>query len=315
MADIIVPVYNAPDYLESCIESVLRHTNLSKHRLIIINDCSTDPAVDSIIARYKKNDGIMILQNDKNLGFVCTVNKGMRYSQNDVVLLNSDTQVTKNYMEKLTLCAYKNENTATVTPLSNNGEITSVPVFLRSNPLPSGFTLDEYADFIERVSLKDYPSIPTGVGFCMFIKRSAIDKIGFFDEDNFGLGYGEENDFCYRASLLGYTHALCDDTFILHKGEQSFAKKKGMLVMQNSIKLDKMYKKLRANTNKFISEKKTDYIGQNILRELCVLNPAYADEFNLLPVKRRGDFIAFFTRGKIKLTPKLRLLAYKIFGR
>ena len=56
----------------------------------------------------------------------------------------------------------------------------------------------------------------------MFVKREVIDKVGYFDAETFGRGYGEENDFCYRAEQLGYHHVMCDNTFIYHSGTGSF---------------------------------------------------------------------------------------------
>jgi hypothetical protein len=67
-----------------------------------------------------------------------------------------------------------------------------------------------------------YPEIPTGVGFCMFIKRKILQETGLFDEHNFKIGYGEENDFCWKAKKRGYKHILDDATYIYHKGGASF---------------------------------------------------------------------------------------------
>jgi glycosyltransferase involved in cell wall biosynthesis len=64
--------------------------------------------------------------------------------------------------------------------------------------------------------------IPTSVGFCMAIRRAALDRVGLFDEQAFGPGYGEENDFCMRARHAGWKHLLCGDVFVLHAGSTSF---------------------------------------------------------------------------------------------
>ena len=53
--DIIIPVYNGYDDLQLCMPSVLKHTDLTKHRLILINDCSPDeriaPYLDSFAGK------------------------------------------------------------------------------------------------------------------------------------------------------------------------------------------------------------------------------------------------------------------------
>ena len=82
--------------------------------------------------------------------------------------------------------------------------------------------------------MPDYPDIPTAVGFCMFVRRELLDSIGLFDADTFGLGYGEENDFCMRAMKAGYRNVLCDDTFVAHVGSQSFTAQTQALKERNS---------------------------------------------------------------------------------
>jgi GT2 family glycosyltransferase len=72
---------------------------------------------------------------------------------------------------------------------------------------------------IEAAAVRIYPDIPTGVGFCMFIRRRLLNKIGLFDAVTFRLGYGEENDFCMRALAAGWRNVLCDDTFVQHVGK------------------------------------------------------------------------------------------------
>ena len=117
--DIIVPVYNAYTYTEECIKSILKNTDLEKNTLVLINDKSPDEKILPMLQKYKEENAdkqIVVLDNEENMGFVKTVNKGMQYSENDVILLNSDTEVTKNWIEKIQTCAYSNPYIATVTP-------------------------------------------------------------------------------------------------------------------------------------------------------------------------------------------------------
>lgn len=228
--DIVIPVYNAFDFTKKCIETVIEHTDLKENRLVIINDKSSDkkilPMLQKFVEEYKELN-IKLIDNDENLGFVKTVNKGMSDSkENDVILLNSDTEVTKNWLNKLREVAYIRENVATVTPLSNNATLASVPNFLEENELPSFMTLEEYSEEIEKCSFNLYPELTTAHGFCMYIRRDAIDLVGLFDDITFEKGYGEENDFSYRCMKSGLTNLLCDNTFIYHKGTQSFNSEK-----------------------------------------------------------------------------------------
>ena len=247
--DIIIPVYNGYEDLQLCIPSVKKYTDLTKNRVILINDCSPDeriaPYLDSLA-----QENIVVLHNEKNLGFSANINKGMAQSSNrDVLLLNSDTIVTEGWLDKIRACAYRDPAIGTVTPLSNSATLCSVPVMCQDNPLPEGFTVDEYAALIERCSLKRYPRITVAVGFCMFIKRCVIDDIGNFDAETFGRGYGEENDFCNRAEQAGYHHVMCDDTFVYHKGTASFdtEEKRALLEAHDAILKERYARQMENN--------------------------------------------------------------------
>ena len=131
--DIIIPVYNAYEYTKKCIETVIENTNLKQHTLVIINDKSPDNKILPMLKKFESENpslNICVIDNEENYGFVKTVNVGMKRSQNDVILLNSDTEVTPNWLEKMQKVAYIQENVATVTPLSNNATLASVPNFL-----------------------------------------------------------------------------------------------------------------------------------------------------------------------------------------
>lgn len=270
--DIIVPVYNAYEYTFECIKSILENTNLKDNSLVLINDKSPDKDILPMLMKYKSDNkdlNITVLDNEENLGFVKTVNKGMKYSTNDVILLNSDTEVTENWVEKIKKCAYSNRYIATVTPLTNNGTICSVPNFGVDNELPKGISLKEYAKMIEEVSQKRYPEITTANGFCMYIKRDILQEVGLFDEITFGKGYGEENDFCYRALDHGYINVMCDDTFIYHKGTQSFKKEnltesRANLIESHMLLLRKKHPIYVQKTDNFLALNPLKDIQENI---------------------------------------------------
>ncbi len=266
--DIVVPIYNAYEYTSDCIKSIIKNTDLKKNNLLLINDKSPDKNILPMLTKYKsdyENLNIIVLENKENMGFVKTVNRGMQYSKNDVILLNSDTEVTKNWIEKICKCAYSNRYIATVTPLTNNGTIASVPNFGVDNELPDNMTLDEYANMVEKISISRYPQLTTGNGFCMFIKRDVIDEIGLFDDETFGKGYGEENDFCYRALDHGYTNVLCDNTFIFHKGTQSFKKEN---LTSTRAALIKEHMELLRKKHPIYVQKTDNFLGLNPISDI-----------------------------------------------
>ena len=233
--DIIVPVYNAADDLRRCIDSVLQHTD-GDYRLLLIDDASPDPAIGAYLdeIQLRALPQVHCVSNENNVGFTLTANRGMSSARAgaDVVLLNSDTIVTRGWLDKLVRCTQSDARIGTVTPFSNNAEICSLPRFCENNPWPPERDTEPMVRALERAAAPSYPELPTGVGFCFYIRRALIDSIGVFDPV-FGLGYGEENDFCLRAARAGFRNVLCDDAFVVHLGGSSFGAKRGDLAQRN----------------------------------------------------------------------------------
>lgn len=226
--DIIIPVYNAFDETRACLASVLRHTD-ARHRIHVVDDASTDPRVRPYLERQaRRYDQLQLVTNDCNQGFIKTVNAALSATRGDVIVLNSDTIVTADWAEKLAAAAGAVPNTGIVCPLSNNATILSVPNMNSDNRLPDGMSIDRFGCLVSEVSLRSYPSIPTAVGFCMYITRQCLNDTGLLDEI-FGMGYGEENDFAMRARERGYGFRIADDTFVYHSGSTSFKTQSGDL--------------------------------------------------------------------------------------
>jgi GT2 family glycosyltransferase len=218
---IVIPVYNAPEELDACLGSV--HSTVHEpFEVLIIDDASPDPGTRAVLRRWRERmaNRWKFFVNEENLGFVGTANRGMLLAEGDVILLNSDTLATKGWCEGLQSCLASDRRIATATPWTNNGEIASIPVFCEANPVPPD--LDRIADIVSRCGPPRYPELPTAVGFCMAVARSAIDRIGMFDQALFGRGYGEENDFSVRAREAGFRNVLCDDVYVAHLGGRSF---------------------------------------------------------------------------------------------
>ncbi len=277
--DIVVPVYNGYDDLIRCIESIRRYTDLSRHRVLLIDDCSTDERIRPVLraagagTQISADHGVIALFNEKNRGFSANVNTGLSWSDRDTILLNSDTIVTHGWVDKLQSCACRSERIATVTPLSNAATLASVPVFLKDNPLPEGYTVESYGALVERVSLRRYPRVNVGVGFCMYVCQDAFALVGAFDEKAFARGYGEENDFCFRCSMLGFVHVLCDDTFIYHRGTASFAtEEKKKLIEEHTRILRKRYPQFMEKNDEYCRTDPDSEIRDNLLLHQCLDN-------------------------------------------
>lgn len=225
--DLVVPVYNAPDFTKRCLASVLANTD-ADYRLIVIDDCSTDPAIADILEDFRSRGGeghlqeMQILRNERNLGFIGTVNRAFSLAKHHVVLLNTDTEVPPGWLSRLVRPLFGGERIATVTPFSNSAEICSFPRMAENNDLPEGMDVAAVDAVFRRYGDTSAVEIPTGVGFAMAISQECLKSLGGFDTA-FGKGYGEENDFCRRAAAAGWKNVQVRDLFIYHKHGASFA--------------------------------------------------------------------------------------------
>lgn len=221
---IIIPVYRGLEETLRCIESVLADTDRPANEVIVVDDCSPEPELSASLRALDETGAIRLIRNEKNCGFVASVNKGMAAAgSNDVVLLNSDTIVPNGWLKRLEFHARKDSQIGTVTPFSNNATICSYPdVF--GGEMPHSYSVAELDDACSQANSGISIVIPTAVGFAMYITRNCIEDVGPFDQQTFGLGYGEENDFCLRAIARGWLNVLACDVFVYHKGEVSFGK-------------------------------------------------------------------------------------------
>lgn len=226
--DVIVPVYRGLDDTRRCIESVLASPCQTPFRLVVINDASPEPKLAQWLRSLQGEDErFVLLENPENLGFVGTVNRGMSVSDaHDVLLLNSDTEVANDWLDRLRRAAYSDQKIASVTPFSNNATICSYPRFCEDNQLPEGYDAARLDALFSRTHPGAVVDIPTAIGFCMYIRRDCLNQVGLFDVENFGKGYGEENDFCCRATAAGWRNLHALDTFVLHSGGVSFGASK-----------------------------------------------------------------------------------------
>lgn len=255
-ADVVVPVYGAADEFERCLTTLLAHTDLRRHGLIVVLDGPGQDAQAAALqaARGRAGEALRVLVNEARRGFVGSVERGMAASSRDVLLLNSDTEVTPGWLDQLQAAAYSAPEIATATPFCNDATLVSLPEPFESNRLPVGYDPERFARLVERVSERRYPRLPTGVGVCLYIKRRALAAVGPFDRGAFGLGYGEENDFCLRALRAGFVHVLDDATFIYHAGHRSFGDARRALMRRAERRLRRRHPAYFATVAAFMRE-------------------------------------------------------------
>lgn len=231
--DVVVPVYNGYDYLERLFACIPR-TEMP-FRLLIVNDCSPDERVLPLLQRVAAQiPNTQLLQNDKNLGFVQSVNRALRLTKGHVAIVNTDVELPGGWLERLMTPILLARDVASSTPFTNSGTICSFPNFAENNEIFWGGSV-EWVDSGFRDLQPDYYELPSGVGFCMGMSRYALDAVGVLDAVAFEKGYGEENDWCLRARARGFKNVLVNNLFVYHKHGGSFIPEEKQRLIQNHL--------------------------------------------------------------------------------
>jgi O-antigen biosynthesis protein len=213
---IIILTHNQLDYTKQCIESIAKYTKEGSYEIIIVDNHSTDGTVEWL----KQQNNIKVIFNNENLGFPKGCNQGIEIATGEnILLLNNDTIVTKNWLDNLLACLYSSDDIGAVGPVTNSAAYYST--------IPVNYTsIDEMHQFAASYNVSDpnkWEERLKLIGFCMLIKREAVDKVGLLDE-RFTPGNFEDDDYSVRLRKAGYRLMLCKDTFIHHYGSVSWKK-------------------------------------------------------------------------------------------
>lgn len=213
--DIIIPSYKNKQYLELCINSVRKNSNNAN--IIVVNSGNCGETRNYL---HNQHDIVLIDSLDR-LSFSQAVNKGLRAASNDVVILNNDTVVGKNWLIPLQNSPYDITN-----PLSNCDKfwIHELPIYvggvdLRPNmflgDVDPGKVMDFSSPYYDTVD-RDKPGQSWVAFYATYIKRKVIDATGFLDETF--INGGEDYDYCRRAVKKGFHCGHVFSSFVFHYG-------------------------------------------------------------------------------------------------
>jgi GT2 family glycosyltransferase len=234
---VIVPVYNAPDDVRLCLDSLER--NLlpdARCDLLLVNDGSSAETTALLRDFARAHSSVRLLENPENLGYLKTANRGLAEARGDVtVLLNSDTAIPSGFAERVLACFQSDPAIGVACPVSSNGAV-SVPM----RPGLSAADVDVMDAYL-RAWPPEYPTVILPCGDCFCVRRSVLDDVGLFDEQ-YHPGYYEETDFAMRSLHYGWKAVLIDNLYIYHKAHASFSQEKSNhLLQQNKVLFDKQW--------------------------------------------------------------------------
>tara|TARA_R110001599_G_scaffold60939_3_gene169258 strand:+ start:19846 stop:22332 length:2487 start_codon:yes stop_codon:yes gene_type:complete len=243
---VLVPVYEGYEETLACLHSVVasRTHHQTPFELLIVNDASPNQALVEALESFANTHHATLLHQPTNQGFINTVNRGLAHSaHHDVILLNADTLVHGDWVDRLQASAYQHANTASVTPLTNNGELMSLlgPCNPADALTPVQLAALDNAAAKANQDLDDASvAINTGCGFCLYLRHDALAALGGLDPA-LTRGYGEESDWSYRAEAHHWQHRGALNVVVAHQGGISFGSEKRLRVKQNLVIIEQRY--------------------------------------------------------------------------
>ncbi|RNE43143.1 N-acetylglucosaminyl-diphospho-decaprenol L-rhamnosyltransferase [Lacticaseibacillus paracasei] len=268
---VVIPAYSNPNLLDKCFNSVVASRNKVDFDILIVNDNPSNSEVCSWAENVSHHQGTRLITNLKNLGFSGAVNTGISASKGDVIILNSDTEVGESFVDKLAHIAELDPSIGTISTLTNNGTILSVPNYLQDTPISTHINIRKVEQKIHTALIQTkwfkknqtiVARIPTPVGHALYITRRAISRVGLFDQATFQQGYGEENDFGERVRHAEFQNVTALNCFVLHRGASSFGDSRRALVKAHSKIIYRRYPMYRIKVALFTH-------SNNVIKQLC----------------------------------------------
>jgi len=218
LTSIIIAVSNNLENIKKCLKSIRKHTP-EPHELIFVDNGASGSILKWLQKKAYESNNYTVITNSENSVLARAYNEGMKAAKGEfILLLESDTMVTKDWLSGMLECLNSSPETGIVGPMMNN---ISGPQNVVSDEYRSPDYLEQFAEkFRNSYRFRRIP-VRTISGFCMLFRRSLSENIGLLDE-SFGTGNFEDDDYCLRAELEGFTNVIAGDVFIHHYGSRSF---------------------------------------------------------------------------------------------
>lgn len=219
--DIVIPVFNALEDLQLCLQSLRRHHAPAIGRIILIDDQSQDETAHWLRAYAAAHDDVVLHRNPTNAGFTQSVVTGLSFSDAPfALLLNSDTVATTGWIDGLWRAINSHPLAAMAGPFSNHASFQTIRP--KAKDARWDLDIDEAAALVRIESRRRHPAMPFLSGFCVLVRREAYEAAGGLDVATFPEGYWELQDLALRIADQGYHAVLADDVYVHHAGVKSF---------------------------------------------------------------------------------------------
>ena len=214
MADVclIIPNWNGEEHLRECLDSV-REQTLQRRQTVLVDNGSTDGSLRLLAADYS---WVTVLPLKSNVGFAKAVNNGIKASTSTyVALLNNDTQLDPDWLATLVDVLHDHPEVGVVGSKTLNfyhrNVIDGAGDALTRGGAPYTRGMGEPDD--GRYSRREY--VFSACAGAALYRRIVFERIGLFDEDF--VSYYEDQDFAFRAQLMGFRCMYVPEALCYHK--------------------------------------------------------------------------------------------------
>jgi GT2 family glycosyltransferase len=231
---IIYVNWNSLDYLRESIASVFLHNHDVLFEIIVVDNASPEPGVDSLRDTFRE---ITIIHSDRNLGFAAANNLGFRHSIGEYILfLNPDTRLIGPSIDLLLVRHKTLQDAGIVGCKLLNTDLSIQLSSIQTFPTILNQAMDaEYLRlrwpacplwriaplFSENVTVIKVDVIP---GACMLLRRTVFKQVGLFSEEYFM--YAEDLDLNYKVTAAGFSNYYVGETAIIHHGGRSSSRQR-----------------------------------------------------------------------------------------
>ncbi len=228
---VVILNWNGVRLLEQFLPSVMSYS--PEATIYLADNASTDSSIEFVKTNYPD---IKIIQNEGNFGYAQGYNVALKYVEEPYFcLLNSDVEVTENWLKPILEIFEKEKNIAIIQPK-----------ILEYAGAAGGF-IDKYGypycrgrifETVEKDNgqYDDFSEIFWASGACFFIRKEVFNQLGGFDESFFA--HQEEIDLCWRSKNAGYKTYYTFQSIIYHVGGATLKEsnpKKTFLNFRNSL--------------------------------------------------------------------------------
>jgi O-antigen biosynthesis protein len=216
-----VPVRNQLPFVKACLDSL--RLNSPGVPVLIVDDASEAPCSDYLAEYAASHSGVDLIRNDRQRGFPYNCNEILyNTSASTVCLLNSDALVSPGWDASVLEVMARSEQYGLAGPSTSYTHTAQQLTELKASRIDQDISSVERIAAVVRARFRgQFRVLPTLGGFCLFIRRDLVERIGYLDE-RFGLGCGEEDDFAYRAVRAGFKPVWAQEAYVHHFGHCSF---------------------------------------------------------------------------------------------